>query len=566
MSRIPSNTEQFLSGIAAGTQNIGQATQNFAASEQAAQGRMGLQLEQEKMRQQGQLQQEQMRQQGQQFQQGLQAEAENYRKLNESRERMQAAEMAQQGAQFQQRMQFDAEQARVERMLAVKLKQHEMDMMALDREIAATASNDPRILELRAKRREARTKARDMEQMIAAAGQSQQLAQGVRTDRLDEVSSRLTAMQEAIKTRSSAAAEAVLTGFNQARLVDSASNNFFAQMGRAAAIRTDERQQDPLTAIQPNSTPVNMAMYQLYDEIKQFFLGEGAANAEFAEMRATDFMKNGGAMAVETLTQAMSLNREAFGLKPGEMEKAQALVQKMLTDATILANLDPRVHRGGNEAVKMRRQRIAQNLGELRNTGMGDEQITALFEGLDSLSSNRPNILATYVGEGEAGSPEALMMNRTLEGVGKIADMVQGVGDDQELMGSVGGTLKDLSKYDFIGTMRRAQAAYGMGQESAQIQNLMNQLQGYGASDAEIAGLVEALTMSDPNLQYLRPEDYMMMIKGMQQQGYNIQDLAEAIDEQLGQTQAEVMAGRQAQMFQQGSANLEQQLGGILGL
>ena len=554
MSRIPSNTEQFLSGIAAGTQNIGQATQNFAASEQAAQGRMGLQLEQEKMRQQGQ-----------QFQQGLQAEAENYRKLNESRERMQAAEMAQQGAQFQQRMQFDAEQARVERMLAVKLKQHEMNMMALDREIAATASNDPRILELRAKRREAQAKTRDLEQMISAAGHAQQLAQGVRNDRIAEVESRLTAMQQALQTRASAAAEAVLNGFNQAKLVDSASNNFFVQMNRAADITNFDNYQDPLLRFKSPTPALSMAWYQLYDEVKQFFLGEAAADAEFAEQRATDFMKNGGAMAVETLTQAMSLNREAFGLKPGEMEKAQALVQKMLTDATILANLDPQVHRGGNEAVKMRRQRIAQNLGELRNTGMGDEQISALFEGLDSLSSNRPNILATYVGEGEAGSPEALMMNRTLEGVGKIADMVQGVGDDQELMGSVGGTLKDLSKYDWAGTFRKGTTAYGAGEKSEQIQDLVSTLQGYGASDAEIAGMVEALTMSHPGLQYLRPEDITTMMQGMQQQGYNLQDLAEAIDEQLRQTEGEVMAGRQAEMFRQGSANLEQQVGGFLG-
>jgi hypothetical protein len=459
-------------------------------------------------------------------------------------------------------MQFDAEQARVERMLAVKLKQHEMDMMALDREIAATASNDPRILELRAKRREARAKARDMEQMISAAGHAQQLAQGVRNDRITEVESRLNAMQQALQTRASVAAEAVLNGFNQAKLADSASNNFWAQMGRAAA----ERGMYVEDGVQLSAgTPASMAMYQLYDELKQFFLGEGAANREFAEARATDFMKNGGAMAVETLTQAMSLNREAFGLKPGEMEKAQALVQKVLTDATILANLDPQVHRGGNEAVKMRRQRIAQNLGELRNTGMGDEQISALFEGLDNLSSNRPNILATYVGEGQAGSPEALMMNRTLEGVGKIADMVQGVGDDQELMGSVGGTLKDLSKYDWAGTFRKGTAAYGMGQESEQIQQLVGTLQGYGASEAEITGLVEALTMSHPGLQYLRPEDITTMMQGMQQQGYKLEDLAEAIDEQLRMTEGEVMAGRQAQMFRQGSANLDQQLGDILG-
>ena len=543
MSRIPSNTEQFLSGIAAGTQNIGQATQNFAATEQAAQGRMGLQLEGEKLRQQGQ-----------QFQQGLQAEAENYRKLNESRERMQTQELAQQGSQFQQRLQFDQEQARIERTLAVRLKQHEMEMMATDREIAATASNDPRIRELRAKRADLRKRARDVEMMMGSAGMAQQMAQGVRGERLNEAQTRLTAMQQGVQTRAENALNAVTQGFDYSVLKDSAEGGFIQGMARAATA-------DAGGVF--GSTPAAMAVKTLWEETKMWALGTGAGDEAFAEAKATEFLKNGGAMAAATLSNALSLNKGAFGLKDGEREKAIALVNRIVADGAILANVDPRAAAGGAEGQKAHRERIAKSIGELRKTGMGDEQISALFDGLDSVSENRAMLLAQYTArEGVGAQPQIL--DRTLEGVGKISDLVQGVMNDVELMNPVGGSVKDPSKYDWIGTLRKAQAAYGMGQSSDRIQELQRAMTDFGIPENEILGLVETLTASYPNLQYLRPEDYLGVIRGLQAQGYNLEDVALQLDETLGQTQAEVMAGRQGQMFRQGSAGFEDILGEVL--
>ena len=554
MSRIPSNTEQFLSGVAAGTQNIGQATQNFAATEQAAQGRMGLQLEGEKLRQQGQ-----------QFQQGLQAEAENYRKLNESRERMQTQELAQQGSQFQQRMQFDQEQARIERTLAVRLKQHEMEMMANDREIAATASNDPRIRELRAKRADLRKRARDVKEMLGSAGMAQQMSKDVRGERLKEAQTRLTAMQQGVQTRAENALNAVTRGFDYSVLKDSAEGGFIDSMRRVVAERQSDAAQQQFPNLQPH--PMQMAEHAIYkhlwEETKMWALGTGAGDEAFAEAKATEFLKNGGAMAAATLSNALSLNKGAFGLKDGEREKAIALVTKIVADGAILANVDPRAAAGGAEGQKARRERIAKSIGELRKTGMGDEQISALFDGLDSVSGNRDMLLAQYTAREGAGA-QPKILDRTLEGVGKISDMVQGVMIDVELMKPVGGSVDDPSKYDWIGTFRRAQAAYGMGQSSDKIQELQRAMTDLGIPENEILGLVETLTASDPNLQYLRPEEYLEVLRGLRAQGYNLEDVALQLDEALGQTQAEVVAGRQGQMFRQGSAGFDDLLSEVL--
>ena len=552
MSRIPSNTEQFLSGIAAGTQNIGQATQNFAATEQAAQGRMGLQLEGEKLRQQGQ-----------QFQQGLQAEAENYRKLNESRERMQTQELAQQGSQFQQRLQFDEEQARIERTLAVRLKQHEMEMMANDREIAATASNDPRIRELRAKRADLRKRARDVKEMLGSAGMAQQMAQGVRGERLNEAQTRLTAMEQGVKTRAENALNAVTEGFDYSVLKDSAEGGFIDSMRRVFAEQQSDAAQRQFANLRTPPGPMGAVYRNLWEETKMWALGTGAGDEAFAEAKATEFLKNGGAMAAATLSNALSLNKGAFGLKDGEREKAMALVTKIVADGAILANVDPRAAAGGAEGQKARRERIAKSIGELRKTGMGDEQISALFDGLDSVAGNRDMLLAQYTArEGVGAQPKIL--DRTLEGVGKISDLVQGVMDDVELMKPVGGTVDDPSKYDWIGTFRRAQAAYGMGQSSDKIQELQRAMTDFGIPENEILGLVETLTASDPNLQYLRPEEYLEVLRGLRAQGYNLEDVALQLDEALGQTQAEVVAGRQGQMFRQGSAGFDDLLSEVL--
>ena len=552
MSRIPSNTEQFLSGIAAGTQNIGQATQNFAATEQAAQGRMGLQLEGEKLRQQGQ-----------QFQQGLQAEAENYRKLNESRERMQTQELAQQGSQFQQRLQFDEEQARIERTLAVRLKQHEMEMMANDREIAATASNDPRIRELRAKRADLRKRARDVKEMLGSAGMAQQMSKDVRGERLKEAQTRLTAMQQGVQTRAENALNAVTRGFDYSVLKDSAEGGFIDSMRRVFAEQQSDAAQRQFANLRTPPGPMGAVYRNLWEETKMWALGTGAGDEAFAEAKATEFLKNGGAMAAATLSNALSLNKGAFGLKDGEREKAMALVTKIVADGAILANVDPRAAAGGAEGQKARRERIAKSIGELRKTGMGDEQISALFDGLDSVAGNRDMLLAQYTArEGVGAQPKIL--DRTLEGVGKISDLVQGVMDDVELMKPVGGTVDGPSKYDWIGTFRRAQAAYGMGQSSDKIQELQRAMTDFGIPENEILGLVETLTASDPNLQYMRPEEYLEVIRGLQAQGYNLEDVALQLDEALGQTQAEVVAGRQGQMFRQGSAGFEDILGEVL--
>ena len=560
MSRIPSNTEQFLSGLAAGNQNIGQAAQNFAIKEQAAQGRMGLQLEQEKMRQQGA-----------QFERGLQAEAENYRNLNASRERMQARELEQQGAQFERRMGFDEEQARLERLLAVRLKQHEMEQIALNQEIAATASNDPRILELRARRKDLKAKGRELEQMIASAGQAQQLAQGVKTDRLQEAQARLTAMKEGLQTQSDSAREAVLQGFQFSTVENALDEGYLSDIARLTARGEVPAYGTAAAAgvsplfLLPGMEQTGATMAVLLDSLATSIFGDGAADRNMAFNSATEFARNGGAMAATTLANAVSLNKEAFGLDAGNAAKAQQVLTEVVAEAAILANLNPNVGPRGQEAQKYRREQIAKGLGQLREAGMSDVQITALLDALDSMSSSRAELMAQYTAQEAKDNNQVRMMNNSLEGVGKVSDIIQGVADDSTFMSPVGGVIKDNSKYDWIGTLRRAQAAYGMGESSEQIVELQRSLQGLDVSPEELTGLVEALTSADPNLQYLRPQDYVDVLRGMQQRGGTLEDLAQEVQDLLGQTQAEVVSGQQAQATRQGIGRLEQLLGEIGG-
>ena len=160
--------------------------------------------------------------------------------------------------------------------------------MATDREIAATASNDPRIRELRAKRADLRKRARDVEMMMGSAGMVQQMAQGVRGERLNEAQTRLTAMQQGVQTRAENALNAVTQGFDYSVLKDSAEGGFIQGMARATAADAGGNF---------GTTPGAMAVRTLWEEMKMWALGTGAGDEAFAEAKATEFLKNGGAMA-----------------------------------------------------------------------------------------------------------------------------------------------------------------------------------------------------------------------------------------------------------------------------
>lgn len=64
-----------------------------------------------------------------------------------------------------------------------------------------------------------------------------------------------------------------------------------------------------------------------FDETQRYFTGVG--DPELAKKRATDFMKNGGAMAAQAVHNAITLNESAFGLEGPEREMPALRLRKL---------------------------------------------------------------------------------------------------------------------------------------------------------------------------------------------------------------------------------------------
>lgn len=522
MSALPSNTEQFLGGLAAGTQNLALASQNQRA-------KMDYRLAQQQMG----LEREKMAQQGQQFQQGLQAEAANYQKLNESRERLAAQEMAQQQGQFGQTMDFNREQANLERMVSVKMKQLDMDLARNEQEIAAMANDDPRIVEARRRRLQLKSDGYRLQELISGGQMAMQFAQGLKGERLNEITTRLTAYSDGVGQRAETARTAFANGFQYAVTKDTMQGGFLNEAQRVLEAYDVEA---AMTGAQPVATStLGYGIRTLLDETQRYFTGVG--DPELAKKRATDFMKNGGAMAAQAVHNAITLNETAFGLEGPEREAAAAAATEVVSAATIMTGLDPRIRgTGDTQALK---QKIAAGIGKMRGFGMGDEQIAALFDGLEGLSNNRAEILQTYSATGDQA--QFNLVDSSLEGVGRIQDMIEGVLNDENLMKTAGGKLADLSKFDINGVVRKAQLAYGMG-ESPEMAALAQDLQAMGLSQQEIQALSTRLIESDPSLQYLRPEEFAQMLEGLKRQQSEATLGLETVQENIDQLQPQVMA------------------------
>lgn len=522
MSALPSNTEQFLGGVAAGTQNLAVASQNQRA-------KMDYQLAQQQMG----LEREKMAQQGQQFQQGLQAEAANYQKLNESRERLAGQEMAQQQSQFGQTMDFNREQANLERMVGVRMKQLDMDLARNEQEIAAMADNDPRLVEARRRRLQMKSDSYRLQELISGGQTAMALAQGLRGDRLKEVESRLTAYSDAVGQRAQTAREAFANGFQYALTKDSMQGGFLNEAQRVLEAYDVEA---AMTGGIPTAvSTVGYALRSLLDETQRYFTGVG--DPDLARKRATDFMKNGGGMASQAVHNAITLNEGAFGLEGPEREAAAAAATEVVSAATIMTGLDPRIRGTGDTQVL--RQKIAAGIGKMRSFGMGDEQISALFDGLEGLSNNRAEILQTYAATGDQA--QFNLVDSSLEGVGRIQDMIEGVLSDENLMKTAGGKLADYSKFDLAGVVRKSQLAYGAA-DSPEMVSLARDLQAMGLSAQEIQSLSARLIESDPRLQYLRPEEFAGMLQGLARQQSETAFGLETAAEDIGQLQSQVVA------------------------
>jgi len=562
MSRMPSNTEQIL-GQFAGAQGF---LQQAGANQRAKMDFMVAQQQNALAQQQLGLEQQKMQQQGQQFERGLQAEAENYARLNQSREAMQARELEQSGQQFERKMSFDMETIRQERLMTVKMKQLEMEMMRNEQEIAGMADNDPRMLELRERRKKLRGDLRNMEMLMGSTQAAMGLAQGVKEDRMAEVDARLDAFQGASKARSDAALGAMQQGLDYAVLKDAQEGGFFKELQRYTQASQDQMA-GPIEGVAPGTSLVPEFMVRtgaagnmLVQSIMEWAGISG--NPEMARQMATEFQKSAPGMASAIVHNAISLGKDAFGLEPGKVGEASELAVRIIGDAAVLAGLDPAVRAGKGEGAQLLRQKIAKNINGLRKAGMGDEQIAALFDGLQAASENRPALLLQY----QARDPSIVqggMLDKTLAGVGSIVNMIEGVAGDNALMqaNGGGGRLTDYSKYDWAGVTRKARLAYGMDQ-SSELQQLVSELRGLGMEDADLQNIMRLMVERDPSLQFLRPEDYTRAIQGMGLSKMTGGLGLEETEEDIGRTQAQIVArGRAA-----GLSDAEKRLAELAGL
>jgi hypothetical protein len=333
--------------------------------------------------------------------------------------------------------------------------------------------------------------------------------------------------------RAQTAREAFANGFQYALTKDSMQGGFLNEAQRVLEAYDVEA---AMTGGIPTAvSTVGYALRSLLDETQRYFTGVG--DPDLARKRATDFMKNGGGMASQAVHNAITLNEGAFGLEGPEREAAAAAATEVVSAATIMTGLDPRIRGTGDTQVL--RQKIAAGIGKMRSFGMGDEQISALFDGLEGLSNNRAEILQTYAATGDQA--QFNLVDSSLEGVGRIQDMIEGVLSDENLMKTAGGKLADYSKFDLAGVVRKSQLAYGAA-DSPEMVSLARDLQAMGLSAQEIQSLSARLIESDPRLQYLRPEEFAGMLQGLARQQSETAFGLETAAEDIGQLQSQVVA------------------------
>jgi len=399
----------------------------------------------------------------------------------------------------------------------------------------------------------------NLEQMLGASEQAQQMARGLKDDRVSEIDARLNAYKESVGVRRSQAEAAMKAGLDYAVLKDAREGGFIPELARVAA--------DQFGAGVAVGGPVGAgaagiaAVRILGDNLMKWATGVGSP--ELAETKATAFMRNGGVMAVQVANNAIELNGDAFGLQPGKREEAARVMSDIVSKGAILASLDPQARASNGASQQQLKQEIAQGVAQLRQAGMGDEQIAAVFDGLESMSENRAGLLQQYA-EMDPRSAEAGILEESLAGVGRIQDAIEGVVGDQQTMRQFGGKLVDHSKYDWVGVSRNARLAYGMGQ-SAELQQLMGDLDAMGMTDEELNQIGRLLTESDPNLQYLRPEDFTSMMRGISGRMGSLRLGIEDIGEDIGQIQGQAVSRGRLQGLNEADQRLADLIGRVGG-
>ena len=568
MSSVP-NTQ--LEGLLAGGQLIGQASQNQATTFQREAQQRAAGLEARGQDLQNTMQQRQ-----------LGAEAENYRKLNESRERMQQSEMAQQESQFSRAQEQDRELKLMDQEFSLAIAKAQAKAKQKAAEIVAGQKDDATLAQLRKERAAAADEARRLEQALNAARTARDLSRDVKGQRIEDMRGRVTSFYESAKLLGTQAQTAMGNAISDAILQNTRRSGGFSE--ETARYSLGENMQGVTEGVPDpfgmGGVATGLAAMErvLLQNIADATLGFN--DTETVRQRMTSFERSPTEFASRVIDNAFERYDDAFGVAPEQKAAAKEIFLSMVVNGAVLGNVqdellslppvrDPRLEESG-------RMKVAQGIAKLRQSGMQDVQILAVLESLEGMAERSSSIVseqglaATGI---QGGKGEVLQ--QTLTGVGNIVDGIESVLKDQGFMRQhAGGELVDIVKFDLPKVFRMGESAFAMDRKAPQMQEFTGQIGKLGIRDPkQVEELVDVLIKNDPELQrmgfQLNPAEIAQMVLGLEQQasalGGRAQGMAEEEDLAVQQYTARG-AGEGAQFeidaFNEMLADLQRRRGG----
>lgn len=464
MSQIPSNTEQMLSGLAAGNQALGIASQNQQFKAKMAND-AGMQ------------------------QRELASQTENYARMNASKERMAGQDRAQQAEQFSSQQDFIKEAARAENLMKLRMEQIANNKHKALLESARMAPNDPRALEMKKQLEGIRREEHAATEQAAALSGVLALSELKKTGTMDSVMAMAAARNQARTTRLDGFKESWLTSFQGSKMENvRESGGWFNELARMTMdpnSLTGEFIGPPGSMMNGTAAglPIMAAgLENLWNGTLEFFGATVPQKQVAASM--TDFQKSGAVMAVTVIEKLMSEQADLIGLTPAEATGAAASFKKLVGLAAIAATQGGAVEKSGDKSMEPEmRAQIADEIAALRKLGVDDLIISEVLNGLQDLGRGRNELLGQAKDSDDPGQEGVL--DNTLKEVGRIGDYLEFVATDGTLMDKRGGALSDEHKYDSVKVLEKANQAFGMI-EGPELMSLVEELERQGLTPDEI--------------------------------------------------------------------------------
>lgn len=464
MSQIPSNTEQMLSGLAAGNQGLGIASQNQQFKAKMAND-AGMQ------------------------QRELASQTENYARMNASKERMAGQDRAQQAEQFSSQQDFIKEAARAENLMKLRMEQIANNKHKALLESARMAPNDPRALEMKKQLEGIRREEHAATEQAAALSGVLALSELKKTGTMDSVIAMAAARNQARTTRLDGFKESWLTSFQGSKMENvRESGGWFNELARMTMdpnSLTGEFIGPPGSMMNGTAAglPIMAAgLENLWNGTLEFFGATVPQKQVAASM--TDFQKSGAVMAVTVIEKLMSEQADLIGLTPAEATGAAASFKKLVGLAAIAATQGGAVEKSGDKSMEPEmRAQIADEIAALRKLGVDDLIISEVLNGLQDLGRGRNELLGQAKDSDDPGQEGVL--DNTLKEVGRIGDYLEFVATDGTLMDKRGGALSDEHKYDSVKVLEKANQAFGMI-EGPELMSLVEELERQGLTPDEI--------------------------------------------------------------------------------